>query len=102
MTRLGDPGENPGAAKSSTMKGPAGLASNFDERRSRTAKRTRPGYPYLLRSRGEITIVCNRGDYGRPGGRHIRRVTRRVTPSSDVTHQGKDIANWGRARTAGG
>ncbi len=72
-------------AKSSTMKGPQGLASEFDWRRCRTAKihRRRVSGCFSFRP-AEIERIAARKL--RSGG-SLRRTTmdRRVTPASDVT-----------------
>jgi hypothetical protein len=106
VTGSGDPPKRR-TAKSSTMKGPQGLASESNQRRCRTAKDHRrwvsgcfsfrpaeitkqhgdlPGCPWRLRSGGSLRRAT---------------MTRGVTPASDVTDWTKANANPGSTVAAG-
>ena len=105
-TRFGDPPKRR-TVKSSTMKGPQGLASKFNRRRCRTAKDHRRWVSgrfsfrpaEIVRQHGYLAgcswRLCPGGSLGHT------TMTRGVTPSSDVTDWMTIITNPGSTAAAG-
>jgi hypothetical protein len=93
---------NPGAMKSSTMRGPRGLASECCGRRCRTAKNRRRWirgrFPFRSPEITSPRAWCKRLRPGRAGS---AAAVPRGKPSSDVTHSAKEMTNAGKTAGAG-
>ncbi len=99
MTRVGIRAKHP-MAKSSTMKGPRGLASDFDRRRCRTANASHRWVGmslYILHA--EIAACRRKRGSGGSQGPAMRRPGAKAP--SDVNGRKKAIDNLGRTTAAG-
>ena len=88
--------------KSSTTKGPQGLASQFNERRCQTVKtqRRRVGERFYVRF-PEIMSRKAHGNYGVREDVHTTMVSLGRRPDSDVTRWTKTMTNAGRSVATG-
>lgn len=100
------PGGSPRDAKSSTMRGPRGLAGERDRRRCRTAtgRRRRVRGRFCLRAPEIAGAVASGGPRANCRPRERGRARRRhggADPPSDVTDRAEAAANPGTAAAAG-